>query len=333
MFACPALADILRVVVVGARCPRLKVLLALTIGALLLAFPLWVRAEKTLPKDCPTPAASMGQSGNGQGYDGSGTTTCQTGASPAPQTQPTPGSSPDPGKDPGSTNSQSATNAPPPNPAPCGRNASIAIQWNAAAVKPGPAGTPLGCPAPPPPPLTPATSPLPDLSPYYAQVFEEIRTSPGNISAAPPNHTGLVNLPTCFWLTGQAVPDQKQVTMDLKGAPDAAGQQITYHITLTVTLESTSWTFGDASTTETPAPTQCVGISGDPSSLVAHDYLNYSTSSFMVTASETYTGSVTMTWTDSNGPQAPPAMGGPTQTITTAPYPIKVDQEEGLGTG
>ncbi len=121
--------------------------------------------------------------------------------------------------------------------------------------------------------------------------------------------------------------------MDLKGAPDSAGQQITYHITLTVTLKDTSWSFGDGSSTQTPAPTQCVGISGDPHSLVAHDYVAYSNPNFTVTASETYAGSVTMTWTDSNGPQSQPAVDGPTQTITTAPYQIKVDQEEGLGTG
>lgn len=228
-------------------------------------------------------------------------------------------------------NNATPSNPPPPNPAPCGYGPTGGVVTGTGGFL-GLSG-PSPCPAPPPPPLTPATSPPPDLTQYYAQIFQEIATSPGTISAAPPNHTGLVNLPTCFWLTGQAVPHQKQVTMDLKGAPDSAGQQITYHITLTVTLQHTNWGFGDGSESQTPAPTECVGISGDPPSLVAHEYVSYSSPDFMVTASETFAGSVTMTWTDSNGPQAPPPVAGPTQTITTDPYPIKVDQEEGLGTG
>lgn len=308
---------------------RYRITWALTLAMLCLAVPILAVGATThsdpmvTPNPTPPPV--------NPGYDnGVYQNTSSASATPTPQPS-TPKPTPSSGATP--TNNAAPPNSAPPNPAPCGRGLSVAIQWSAAAAKPGPAGTPNACPAPPPAPLTPATSPPPNLNPYYAQIFQEIKTSPGTISAAPPNHSGLVNLPTCFWLTGQAVPQQKQVTMDLKGAPDPAGQQITYHITLTVTLNQLSWDFGDASITQTPPPTQCVGISGDPHSLVAHAYVTYSNPDFMVTASETYTGSVTMTWTDSNGPQAPPAVGGPTQTITTAPYPIKVDQEEGLGTG
>lgn len=256
---------------------------------------------------------------------------------PAPRPTATPTSPTKAGS--GNPSSQAAANnTPTPNPAPCGYNPSIAIQWNPVAVKAGPAGTPKGCPPPSPTSapataLTPATSPPPDLGPYYAQVLEQIETSPGTITAAPPNHTGLVNLPTCFWLTGQAVPNQKQVTMDLKGAPGPGGQQITYHITLTVTLQNISWSFGDRTNTQVPAPPACIGISGGPPTLVAHDYVTYSDPDFMVSASETYGASATITWTDDNGPESPPPVAGPTQTIATAPYPIKVDQEEGLGSG
>lgn len=221
--------------------------------------------------------------------------------------------------------------------APCGWNvthATVTSEGGTTAIT-GTNANARACPGQPAPvpALTPATSPPPDLSSYYAKIFEQIQTSPGAISAAPPNHTGLVNLPACFWLTGQAVPGQTQVTMDLKGAPNSAGKQITYHITLTVALQQPlTWDFGDGSSTQTPAPTDCVGISGDPLSLVAHDYVTYSDGDFMVTASETYAGSVTMTWTDDNGPESQ-TVAGPTQTITTPAYPIKVDQEEGLGIG
>ncbi|MGH7919230.1 MAG: hypothetical protein ACREQM_04700 [Candidatus Dormibacteraceae bacterium] len=188
------------------------------------------------------------------------------------------------------------------------------------------------CTAPAPQPLTPASSPPPDLAPYYAQIFEAIQTAPGSISAAPPNHTGLVNLPACFWLTGQSVPQQQQETMVLPGAPNPGGQQINYRITLTVKLQYTTWSFGDGSSAGVAPPIPCVGISGDPPSLVAHDYLRYSDGDFQVSAAETYAGSVTMSWIDDNGTHAQ-VVSGPTQTVTVAPYPIEVDQEEAVGTG
>ena len=190
----------------------------------------------------------------------------------------------------------------------------------------------------PPTALTMATSPPPNLAPYVAQAFEQIVTSPGTITAAPPNHTGLVNLPQCYWLTGQSVPGTKTVTMDLKGAPNAAEKQITYHISLTVSFDKdkTVWNFGDGSQQTTNVPIPCIGDSGGASSLVAHNYLNYSQNQpsgvFNVTASETYDVSATMSWVDDTGPQSQNVtLNGNTTTMATAPYPVRIDQEEGVG--
>lgn len=184
--------------------------------------------------------------------------------------------------------------------------------------------------------LTMATSPPPNLAPYVAQAFEQIVTNPGTIKAAPPNHTGLVNLPQCYWLTGQSVTGKQTVSMDLKGAPNASGQQITYHIALTVTLNNIIWNFGDGSEQTTTVPIPCIGDSGGASSLVAHNYVTYSqdqpNSSFLVTASETYQASAVMTWVDDNGPESENVtLNGNTTTVATPPYPVRIDQEESVG--
>ncbi len=310
--------------------PGYKTAWLLALALLCVMVPLRAVAAPGVPRiSTPPPTVSTGK-GDG-GYTANARDASSGGGNPQAQSS-TPVPAPNQGSAP--PNNATSVNAPAPNLAPCGLNGQFYLvpAGTGSGVAIQPSAMANTCPAPPPPPLTPATSPPPDLTQYYAQVFEEIRTSPGIITAAPPNHTGLVNLPACFWLTGQAVPQQKRVTMDLKGAPDSAGQQITYHITLTVSLQYATWNFGDGSTTGTPAPTVCVGISGDPPSLVAHDYVTYSNPEFMVTASETYDGSVNMTWSDSNGPESE-AVPGPTETIATAPYPIKVDQEEGVGTG
>lgn len=194
---------------------------------------------------------------------------------------------------------------------------------------------PLNSPAPP-SALTMATSPPPNLAPYVDQAFEQIITSPGTIAAAPPDHTGLVNLPQCYWLTGQSVAGKQSVSMDLKGAPNASGRQITYHIALTVALDSVVWNFGDGSQQTTTIPIPCIGDSGGASSLVAHDYVTYSQDqpdgNFLVTAAETYRASAVMTWVDDNGPQSENVtLNGNTTTISTPPYPVRIDQEEGVG--
>lgn len=315
-----AVAEFLRVTLMSAS-RRVLMVSSFVLVVLIVAYPLRVSAA----------APPLSQTNSKGAFKAKAVT-----QSPSPHSAQTPPPKSAPTQAPSPTqtpnNPAPAVNAQP-NPAPCGLNGAYFLVPSGStgnAIQPN--TSPNACPPGPPPPLTPATSPPPNLNQYYAQIFEEITTSPGNIAAAPPNHTGLVNLASCFWLTGQAVPKQKQVTMTLKGAPNSAGQQIAYQVTLTVTLQNVTWNFGDGSSAGTPPPTQCVGISGDPPSLVAHDYVSYSDSDFMVTASETYGGSVSMTWTDDNGSESE-TLTGPAQTIATDPYPVKVDQEEGLGTG
>lgn len=228
----------------------------------LAASPLRASADASFHSAGPgQPPPLLSQGGNNNTYSASATAgdakhgNANGAGSPPSTTKPRlPSNSPN---NPTSSSTNNAT------PAPCGWNPQPKVNIASGATGSGGAN-PIACPVPPAPPLTPATSPPPNLDRYYAQIFEEIRTSPGTVSAAPNNHTGLVNLPACFWLTDQAVPDQKQVSAVLNGRPNSAGKQIAYHITLTVTLESTAWSFGDGSTTRMPAPTTCVGLSGAP---------------------------------------------------------------------
>jgi hypothetical protein len=184
--------------------------------------------------------------------------------------------------------------------------------------------------------LTVANSPPPSLQPYLARVFGEIGVNGGTIRAAPPNGTGLVNLPVCFWIEGLAVPDRRTITLDLPGAPTAAGQRITYHIDLTVTLASADWDFGDGSSDRVVPPLQCQPPSHGALSLVAHNYTRYSDGQpqgkFQVSVQERYEARVNMRWSDEVGAhtQAVSLGNQGAQTLRAGPYPIKIEQEEGV---
>lgn len=184
--------------------------------------------------------------------------------------------------------------------------------------------------------LTVANSPPPSLQPYIAQAQGEIEYNRGTIHAAPPNGTGLVNLPVCFWLEGLAVPDQRATTLDLPGAPTAAGQRIDYHIDLTVTLASADWDFGDGSHDRVVPPLQCQQPSHGTRSLVAHNYTRYSDGQpqgkFQVSVQERYETRVDLRWNDGVGAHTERVDLGEqgAQTIGAGPYPILIEQEEGV---
>lgn len=278
----------------------------------------------------------------------------QATATPTPAGSPHPGPNAPPAQTPkpGSSGNGNSDGSAPPPPTPPSAATLWATSCGAPVQAANPAGLtdgslPLGAPAqgcgaptvpngPPQTALNMATSPPPNVGPYLAQAMEQILTRPGTISAAPPNHTGLVNLPQCYWVTGQSVPKTQTISMDLKGAPNAAGQQITYHISLTVWLDKMVWNFGDGSQQTTTVPLPCVGDSGDPQTLVAHNYTTYSqdqpNGTFLVTASETYQASAVMTWIDDTGSrQMNVPLNPASEEITTAPYPVQIEQEEGVG--
>lgn len=316
-------------------------------GTALLFVP-WASVSAATSDGPPNATGSIGQSG---------AQTTATTTAPAPQPTQSPGPSPAPAPaagPPASSNGNSGSGTPPPPSTsttasqPCSNsllptttviNPAVGLTPGGTITTPGgPAcgrGALINTPAPP-TALNMATSPPPNLAPYVAQAFEQIVTNPGTIAAAPPNHTGLVNMPLCYWLTGQSVTGAQTVSMDLKGAPNAAGQQITYHISLTVKLTDTTWNFGDGSQQTTTVPIPCVGDSAGGSGLVAHNYVTYSqgqpNGTFLVTAAETYQASAAMTWSDDQGPHTQNVtLSNATTTLTTPAYPVRIEQEEGVG--
>src|SRR5262249_32205723 len=90
-----------------------------------------------------------------------------------------------------------------------------------------PAPNPAPCTLPHPPLILPANSPAPSVAPYVASVVRDIKAQPGTLHSMPsPN--GLVNLPTCFWIEGIGVPDERDFTLVLPGPPDPSNRRIFY---------------------------------------------------------------------------------------------------------
>src|SRR5215472_1704032 len=93
----------------------------------------------------------------------------------------------------------------------------------------------LGAPGPNPDPcillqphrIVPADSLPPSIAPYVANVVRDIKAQAGSLHSLPsPN--GLVNLPTCFWIDGIGVPDERDFTLVLPGPPDPSNRRIYY---------------------------------------------------------------------------------------------------------
>src|SRR5262249_61946323 len=90
-----------------------------------------------------------------------------------------------------------------------------------------PAPRPDPCTPPQPHILAPPASPPPAVGPYVASVVRDIIAQAGSLHSMPsPN--GLVNLPTCFWIEGIGVPDERDFTLVLPGPPDPSNRRIYY---------------------------------------------------------------------------------------------------------
>lgn len=330
------------------RPPVSRIVLFCAVAAIALVFVPWPSVSAATSDGTPSPTGNSDQTGSQVTA-----TTASPASQPTQSPDPAPNSPPDSAPPPANNSNSGGGTPPPPSTSttasqPCSNsllptttviNPTVGLMPGGTITTPaGPAcgrGALINTPAPP-TALNMATSPPPNLAPYVAQAFEQIVTNPGTIAAAPPNHTGLVNMPQCYWLTGQSVTGTQTVSMDLKGAPNAAGQQITYHISLTVKLTETTWNFGDGSQQTTTVPIPCVGDSAGGSGLVAHNYVTYSqgqpNGTFLVTAAETYQASAAMTWSDDQGPHTQNVtLNNATTTLTTPPYPVRIDQEEGVG--
>jgi len=184
--------------------------------------------------------------------------------------------------------------------------------------------------------ITPATSPPPSITPYVRRVVGDLVARPGSIHSLPAPK-GLVNLPTCFWLEGLAVPRERDSTLVLPGAPDSTGRRIYYTFLIRVFFAGVDWDFddpfGDGQTAPDPA---C----GQHPQLTAHSYQMISEKAssdgrYHVRATEKYQVTVDLYWDDSYGSHrrtVDPGIPLPI-TATTPEYDQYVGQVEAIPIG
>jgi hypothetical protein len=153
--------------------------------------------------------------------------------------------------------------------------------------------------------------------------------TPGVLSSLPTTY-GLVGVGTCFFLTGQSVPDLATLQITLRGTPDASGRAVYYVFHIELTFGGLAWDFGDGSTLADPAPPpQCAGAAA------SHTYRRYTLTSpdrpFLVQATEAYSAHVTEYWFDGQPGFADLGSGGIDPfSVTTPPLAVRILQEEGV---
>ncbi len=203
----------------------------------------------------------------------------------------------------------------------------------------------LAAPAPNPDPcilttphlIAPPSSPPPPVSTYVASVARDIRAQAGDVHSLPsPN--GLVNLPTCFWIDGIGVPDERDFTLVLPGSPDPSNRRIYYTYLIRVFFAGIDWNFDDPFGNDTTQPhPDC----GQHPQLTAHSYQmiseKHSTDGFYhVTATERYQVTVDLYWDDSYGPHRSvidPGVQLPITVSPPGPYNQFIGQVEAIPIG
>lgn len=138
---------------------------------------------------------------------------------------------------------------------------------------------------------------------YFAQARGQLDGQAGQIGSAPPTK-GVVKIPTCFWIDGQGIPDDRKLSVTVAGAPDAEGRQIYYTLLMNVAFVRTAWNFDDQhnDTPNATPPTQC----GQHNQQTAHQYVEISESrhpdqKYHLVAAEHYAITGEVYWTDSYG--------------------------------
>lgn len=165
-----------------------------------------------------------------------------------------------------------------------------------------------------------------------------------------PLPAGLVNYPTCFFVSNMNTPQDQQFQIVIAGPADALRRHIFYVFVITVTNDGISWDFGDGSgdTTGVALPPQCTAQAGAAQVSTAHVYTHYSDGqpggAFQVRAVEHYSISATEMWVNGDGHPAQAvqvdlaALGVPATIDKPVPaggaaYPQPILQEEGVPVG
>jgi hypothetical protein len=186
--------------------------------------------------------------------------------------------------------------------------------------------------------ITRADSPAPSVAPYVAQVVGELKAQAGTINSLP-NPKGLVNLPTCFWVDGMAVPNEEAYTLVLAGPPDSSGRQIYYTYLIRLFFGGIEWNFDDPMGNVETAPHPACG---QHPQLTAHNYQTISEKrgnadgTYHVVAREKYQITVDMYWADSYRTHHEPVDPGvqlPIVISTDPAYHQFVGQVEGIPVG
>ena len=168
--------------------------------------------------------------------------------------------------------------------------------------------------------IVPADSPPPVIAPYVASVVRDLQAAPGSISSLPsPN--ALVNLPTCFWIDGMGVPNERDVTLVLPGPPDSSGRRIYYTYLIRAFFAGIDWNFDDPYGQGQVQPHPACG---QHPQLTAHSYQMISDKRggdglYHVTATEKYQVTVDLYWDDTYGPHHRAVDPGVPMPITVSP--------------
>jgi hypothetical protein len=190
-------------------------------------------------------------------------------------------------------------------------------------------------------PITQQTSAPQDWGPFFQAAIGTIGGGAGNIVSAP-SQNGVVNSPVCFWIPNMGIPAERQLVLNLAGAPDASGRQIFYTLLATVQFAGVNWQFGDPTdnTSEPSIPSGCPVPAGLPvGASAAHRYEQISDGLpggvYQVSATENFTITVQMFWVDFSGPKGPVTVpsGVNDPTLPTPVYSQYVGQVEGVPIG
>lgn len=165
----------------------------------------------------------------------------------------------------------------------------------------------------------------------------------GAMSSLPDNpNAGLVNIGTCFFVTGatfqgfgNTLPIGQPATFEMSVSQpvgDGTNRFIFYVFRITIAFQGADWNFGDGdSTTDAGLPGPCQGVQADIA--VSHTYRRYGT--FPVTITEHFGVTVDEFWADAGGQHGPIRLNGlipPIDRVLTV-YNKPVIQEEGVPVG
>jgi hypothetical protein len=202
---------------------------------------------------------------------------------------------------------------------------------------------------PAPGPLTAGPTPVGAL-PIDLNGLVRGRFTGGQISSLPNNpNPGLVNVPTCFYITGMTVngaagnPQQEYDWEQIVQGPRLSeGRNVYYVLVVKVHYLGADWAFGDGTTVPVPptgnsaepVPSQCGNVPGQQF-LVAHTYRHYSAgnNNFQVTVTHHFGADVTEMWRDAAGPHQvdfPQAVAPIPVVPANQPFVKPIVQEEGV---